>query len=338
MNITRRGFLRIVAAGAIGGLAVRYQWAAQASGRGQSVQATRVLMGTIVNLTLISEDPPTARAAIEATLNRMSAAEQMLSRFNPAGALSQLNQTGQLESPPPELLDVLRQAHAAGVRSAGAFDVTIKPVLDLYQRAQARGEPLPAPEAVQAARERVDYRKLLIDDAAIRFDQPGMGVTLDGLAKGYIVDRGVQELARLGFAQVLVEAGGDLMSIGAKGENAGWTVGVESPRRSRPGVQATFRLRDHAAATSGDYQQPFTPDFRLHHILDPRTGQSPLELASATITAPTAALADALATTVMVLGSERGLQLIAGLPDVQAYLITKDLRTLQSPGFAQTLL
>ncbi|MBI4785624.1 MAG: FAD:protein FMN transferase [Chloroflexi bacterium] len=335
MIISRREFLRIVAVAGVGGLAVKFGLDANAVSKWHRVQDTRVLMGTIVNLVVVSEDAETARGAIDATLTRMGALERVLSRFDPTSALSQLNQTGHVENPHPDLLNVVRLAHEVSALSGGAFDVTVKPVLDLYQRAQADGESLPSPQAIQAALKRVNYRNLIADDEAITFAEPGMGITLDGLAKGYIVDRGVAELKRLGFARVMVEAGGDLMSSATKDHDAPWKIGVQSPRPSHSGVMASFTLRDHAAATSGDYMQPFTPDFRLHHILDPRTGQSPLELASATITAPTAALADALATTVMVLGSERGMQLLATLSGVEAYLVTKGLHAIQSHGFAE---
>ena len=334
MKVSRREFLRIVAVAGIGGFGFKVWLEAGAASQWHRVQDTRVLMGTVVNLIIVSEDAGTARAAIDATFNRMAALEQVLSRFNPTSELSQLNQTGRLDKPHPDMLQVLRLAQSTSAASGGAFDVTIKPVLDLYQRAQANEEPLPTPQAIEAALKLVNYQNLVADDAAIRFTQPGMSVTLDGLAKGYIVDRGVAELKRLGFGHVTVEAGGDLMSLGTKEEDAPWKVGVQSPRASHTGVMASFTLRDRAAATSGDYMQPFTPDFRLHHILDPRTGQSPLELASATITAPTAMQADALATTVMVLGSERGLELVARMPGVEGYVISKEMRVSQSRGFA----
>jgi FAD:protein FMN transferase len=334
MKVSRREFLRIVAVAGIGGLAFKVWSEASAVSQWQRVQDTRVLMGTIVNLIIVAENGATARAAIDATYNRMVALEQVLSRFNPSSELSRLNQTGRLDKPHPDMLDVLRLAQSTSAASGGAFDVTIKPVLDLYQRAQANGEPLPTPRAIEAVLKLANYQNLVVDDAAIRLTQPGMSVTLDGLAKGYIVDRGVAELKRLGFGHVTVEAGGDLMSLGTKEEDAPWKVGVQSPRASHTGVMASFTLRDRAAATSGDYMQPFTPDFRLHHILDPRTGQSPLELASATITAPTAAQADALATAVMVLGSHRGLELVARIPDVEAYMISKEMRVTHSAGFS----
>ncbi len=332
MKVSRREFLRIVAVAGIGGFGVKVWLEAGAASKWQRVQDTRVLMGTVVNLIIVSEDAVAARAAIDATFERMASLEQVLSRFNPGSALSHLNQTGYLENPPLDLVKVLQRAQSMSVASGGAFDVTIKPVLDLYQRAQANGEPLPSPQAIEAALKLVNYPNLVTEDAAIRLTQPGMSVTLDGLAKGYIVDGGVEELGRLGYGHVMVEAGGDLMTQGTKDADAPWTVGVQSPRASPVGVMASFTLRDRAAATSGDYMQAFTPDFRLHHILDPRTGQSPLELASATITAPTAVLADALATTVMVLGSQLGLELIAGMPGVEGYLISKEMRTFQSPG------
>ena len=108
-------------------------------------------------------------------------------------------------------------------------------------------------------------------------------------------------LKQHGFVNVLVEAGGDLMAAGMKDEKRPWRIGVQSPRPDADMAQMRFSLSNRAAATSGDYMQAFTSDLRQHHIIDPRTGYSAPDLASVTVTAPTAMLADGLATAVMVL-------------------------------------
>ena len=101
-----------------------------------------------------------------------------------------------------------------------------------------------------------------------------MGITLDGIGKGYIVDAGTAVLREHGFSNVLVEAGGDLMASGKKEAAQPWRVGVQPPRPQTDKVLARFNLNNQAAATSGDYMQPFSADLSQHHILDPRTGYS----------------------------------------------------------------
>jgi thiamine biosynthesis lipoprotein len=290
-------------------------------------------MGTIVTLTISAPDLDSSRAAASAALDRMSRLERVLSRFIPGNPVSQLNRTGVLDDPDADLVHVLRAAREMSLLTQGAFDITIKPVLDLYQAARARGGAIPAAGAIREALRLVDYRAVEVFDDRVALIVPGMQVTLDGIAKGYIIDAGVQELRRQGMESVLVEAGGDLRVGAPKAHGVPWTLGIQAPREAAGTLAAVFALSDQAAATSGDYMQPFTPDCRQHHILDPRTGESPPALSSATVVAPSAALADALATAVMVLGNQAGLQVVAGLPGCEASTIAKDLRLRQTPGF-----
>jgi thiamine biosynthesis lipoprotein len=184
---------------------------------------------------------------------------------------------------------------------------------------------------VERALELVDYRRVRVDDAAIALETPGMALTLDGIAKGYVVDRVVHTLVEKGADRVVVEAGGDLASGGA-GAEEGWPVAIQDPR-DPAGILGDFRLRGEGVATSGDYVQAFTGDRSLHHILDPRTGRSPAHTSAATVVAGNAMDADALSTAAFVLGPEEGIALLARLPGVEGLLVTKDGRPSRTPGF-----
>jgi thiamine biosynthesis lipoprotein len=160
-----------------------------------------------------------------------------------------------------------------------------------------------------------------------------MGVTLDGIAKGYIVDQGLMTLRQWGFSNTLVEAGGDLAATGVRAPGIPWRIGIQAARERGAEIVRSFSVTDQAVATSGDYLQAYSADLGLHHILDPQKGISSPELASATVIADSGAVADALATALMVMGSQRGLALIESLPSCEAYLVGKDLRVWHSPGF-----
>ncbi len=322
-----------MAAAGLGGFTLSAALKASEAGPWRRISVTRVLLGTIVTITALALDAEACRLAVNAALDRMARLEQVLSRFIPGSQVSLLNQTGVVHEPDAALVHVLQAARGVSLLTQGAFDVTIKPVLDLYQTAQARSESLPPAKAIREALRLVNYRGLEVSGDRVRLAEPGMQVTLDGIAKGYVVDAAVHELRRQSMESVLVEAGGDLRAGAPKAHGAAWTLGVQSPREAGGKVAATFALTGRAAATSGDYMQPFTPDYRQHHILDPRTGESPVELSSATVVAPSAELADALATAVMVLGNQAGMAVVAGLPGCEACTITKDLRLQQTPGF-----
>jgi len=318
----RRDFLRILAAAGAAG--ATWGWLGRSTVR--QVTRTRVLMGTVVNLTVLGDDLDRAESAAESTLARMAGLESLLSRYRHDSEVARLNSGQTLESASGALLDVLRLGREVADLGDGAFDVTVQPVLDLY------GADLPPRAEIERAAALVDRRAVRIEGRTVALERTGMRITLDGIGKGYIVDRGVDVLREHGFPNVFVEAGGDLMAGGEKGPGRPWRVGIRGPR---PGlaVLAAFDTRERAVATSGDYMQPFTSDYSRHHIVDPRTGFSAPELASATVVAPDAATADALATLVMVLGPRRGRELLEDLPGCEGYLMSKTLDVTRTSGF-----
>jgi thiamine biosynthesis lipoprotein len=239
-----------------------------------------------------------------------------------------LNRSGSLSAPPRALLEVLQLSRSLSEQSDGGFDVTMLPLLTLHSERQ-----YPDPATLQQARNGVDYRKLMVSETGIHFAAPGMAITLDGIGKGYIVDQGVAALKEQGFAQVYVDAGGDLMVTGSKPDGSPWRIGIMNPRKDHTPKPVVVNVTDRAVATSGDYFQAFTPDLQNHHIIDPHTGFSSPELASCTVTAPSVVLADGLATAVMVLGREKGLELLESMDGCEGYLIDKELNSSHTAGF-----
>lgn len=333
-TFSRRQFFKIVAVGAVtAGVGVKF--GLDQYPQLQTASTTRLLMGTVVNLTIVSDDPQLAQLAIDNCLGRMSNLETVLSRFQSNSQLSQLNQSGSLTEAHPALLNLIGQGQEISQLTGGAFDITVKPLVDLYQRHQATNT-LPSKNDIQRTLTLVDYRKLRVKDHQISFDQPGMAITLDGIAKGYIVDEGVATLHQFGFNNVMVEAGGDLLASGQKSADKPWQIGIQSPRQAMGNLLAKVTLHNKATATSGDYMQPFTTNLSQHHILDPRTGYSAPELAGATVIAPTTVMADGLATAAMVLGPQDGLRLIESLSGCEACLVTKDLRVFNTSAAMTT--
>ena len=329
----RKDFLRIIAAAGMLGAASklgldRFQAPAQ-------VQESRILMGTVVNLTVLGEDRDQAAAAVRACLDRMENLEAVLSRYQPASQLSLLNRTGSLADPHPALIKVIEAGVNLGQQTEGKFDPTVKPLVDLYQRVSRREGKLPDRERIQEALQLVDFRRVILNGGEIRFQQEGMSLTLDGIAKGFIVQEGLEELRRAGFMDQLVEAGGDLAAGGRNQQGGPWKIGVQNPRQGGPACLTYVGVEDQALATSGDYQQHYGEGFSAHHLVDPRRGFSNPELASVTVKAPNAMDADGYATAVMVMGSRQGLALIESLDDLEGLLITKKGQVMASSGFIQ---
>lgn len=337
--ISRRQFLKILAVGGTAaGLAIRFDkdWLDNLNqDLPEVIHETHFMMGCVVSLTLIGDDPSQAKTAASAALAEMQRLASIFTRYDPTSQLSQLNTKGVLHSPDPALVNLLQQADTFSRASQGAFDVSIKPLLDLYQA--EKSNKLPSAEAIRACLRKVDHSKLVVDTHEIGFSQPEMSLTLDGIAKGAVIDGGVNILRSHGFGDVIVEAGGDLLASGAHAHEVPWKIGLRIPRLNEKVSLPALKVQNMAVATSGDYLQPFAADYSVHHILDPRQGISSPELASVTVIAPNAVLADATATGIMVAGSQAGLEMLKQLPGCEALLITKDLQTIFSPGMGNYL-
>jgi len=298
----------------------------------QAVRRSQSMMGTAINFTLYSRDRDEAAAAIDEAVAKMRALEAVLSRHSPESEVSRLNSRGRLRGASPSLSELISMADRVRGLTAGAFDITVLPLVRLFERATSAGR-LPTDDEIGATLPLVDGGALKSEGGAVDFARPGMGLTFDGIGKGYIVDQGVDTLAAAGFENVYLEAGGDLMVRGFKGGKHPWRIGIRNPRPQHRQRLMVVEVSDRAVATSGDYLQFYSADKRCHHIVNPLTGISPAELASATVIAPTVALADALATGSMVMGSERSLALLDSLDGCEGLFIDKNLRVRKTGGF-----
>ncbi len=284
-------------------------------------------MRTRVSVTLVHPSRDLADAAVGDAFTELDRVVSLLNRHDGTSAVSILNQRGGLDDPPPELSGVVRGAVEMHRLSHGAFDATVKPVVDLLRGWKLRG---PVPEAdLREARALVGMSALKVKERSIRFEKGGMGLTLDGIAKGHVVDRMADVLLRRGLDRWLIDAGGDIRASGTNAEGRPWRIGVQDPLK-RDGFPAVTELRDGAIATSGGYENFFTEDRSVHHVVDTATGQSPLHTLSASVAAPTALMADALATTALVLDPARAVALIETLPGCACLLLGADGRRRRS--------
>jgi thiamine biosynthesis lipoprotein len=301
------------------------------------VRATRTQMGMRVTVTVIHPDEDLARSTVDSAFAEIDRLEGIFSRHIPGTPVDQLNRAGVVHSAPDELLTVLTTAHRFSELTGGAFDATVAPVLALYERELEASGGLPAPADIDRALALVDYRAVVIRDRTVQLEKPGMALTLDGIAKGFIVDRAAALLLAAGAERVMVEAGGDVASSGKPGDGFdGWQLAVRDPLEAN-GVLGVLTIDGEGVSTSGDYIHTFSDDREAHHIVDPRTGRSPVVLSSATIIAPTAMEADALSTGVMVLGPTDGVALLDRLDAVEGLIITKEGQISRSNGLDRYL-
>ena len=334
-NLPRRQVLRITAAvGAsaiFGGGLIR---AALERAGLHRVRQTRTQMGTLVTISAVHPDEAAARAMVVATFDEMERLEGLLSRHRTGTPIWSLNETGVVHAPPREVLDVVSTGLDYSTLTGGAFDITIAPLLNLYNSSFSQTGVAPSQDDVRRALALVGSQHVRASEREIAFEMPGMAVTLDGIAKGYIVDRAVEVLGQRGAERVLVNAGGDMASAGEPLESDAWRIGLQDPRVAK-GSLGTLRLRGESVATSGDYVQYLTPDMSLHHIIDPRTGSSPAHTSGVSVVAPSAMVADALSTATLVLGPGEGMDLLDRLDGIEGMIVAKDQSILRSRGLSR---
>lgn len=274
-------------------------------------------MGTYYNLTLVAAagerfgfDDETMQAAIDAQLRVINQhlstyiADSELMRFNAAD----VDQWHAISEP---LHEVLRIGHRISELTDGAFDVTVGPLVNLWGFGpDPERQSLPDGAEIEELLQRVGYRFLEIDGPQARKRAP-IFVDLSGVAKGYGVDWLSRYLETAGIVNFLVDIGGDLRVRGLNPDGVPWRIAVETPSAERSGIQQVANISDVALVTSGDYRNFREQDGqRRSHIIDPVTGR-PVDhtLTSVTVIAATAAEADALATGLMVMGTQAALEL-----------------------------
>lgn len=235
------------------------------------------------------------------------------------------------------------EALAAAELTGGAFDPTVLPLVELWgfgASGERAGEP--AEEAINAARARTGWRRVGVRDGALWKDDAGIGLDLSGSAPGFAADLMSRHLRERGFADHLVEIGGEVLVRGTAPGGRPWRIGIEQPVDGADQgelLNVAIEVRDAAVTTSGDYRKfrLAADGRRLSHEIDPRTGRPITNLlASVTVIAPACGLGDALSTAFMILGPEEALALAERLPEVEAYLLLREgagFRALRTSGF-----
>jgi FAD:protein FMN transferase len=285
-------------------------------------------MGTSMRFQVAHAKSDVAERALDAAVADIRHIEDQMSLFRPDSAISELNRNGILRNPHPDLLDILRTAQDVSRGSDGAFDITVQPLWQTFAAAQQRGN-LPSEQDVRGARALVDWRQVQVSDAAIRLQRSGMGISLNGIAQGYAADKVKARFQSIGIAHALVDAG-EWSALGNPAHAGDWTLGVADPRKAGA-VVAAVALQGRSMATSADDQCSFSPDFANHHIFDPHTGRSPVELSSVSVLAPSCVMADALTKVFFIAGFERALPL-AKAWGVDVLVVDKQGRWQASPG------
>ncbi len=337
-RIDRRSFLKIsglmgLGLASAGIIPVSRAETVRFNNRLYKVSRTRLAMGTFVSMTLIHDSRDKAEEAMGMAFEEIDRLTGLMNRFDDGTAVGQLNREGLLKGIPPEVAEVVDRALTYYRLSHGTFDISVKPVVDLFRVKLARGKnTVPTDTELKEVLGRIGSDKIELNGRVIRFKTPGMGITLDGIAKGYIVDKASRILVDHNIENHLINAGGDIKARGVRKDKRPWTVAIQDPQKKRA-YPDIIHLTDGAVATSGDYEVYFDREKMFHHIVDPRTGLSPYMSTSVSVIAPTTMEADALSTSVFVMKPSRGTRFINSLPQCESLVITRGNSKIKSSGW-----
>lgn len=297
------------------------------------------VLGTSLDLQIVADSDAHAKAASDAILAEIERLRRILSTYDDATDAARLNAAppGRPVKVAPELIAVLQACEQWTRDTRGAYSAQLGTLLDLWQQGVKAGK-LPDASALQAAVRQLPQPGWKIDaDTVTRLTDQQLNI--NSLGKGFIVGRAVQAARDQvpGLKAVLLNIGGDLLAWGEPAPAAAWEIAVANPEQSAENASPLTRLQitDRAVATSGSYERFFLiGGKRYSHILDPRTGQPARQVRSATVIAKDNVTANALATSLCVLGPDDGLRLLRTLEGVECLLVTADGKIVRSPGFA----
>ena len=285
-------------------------------------------LGSPSRLLIHHRDRSAAFRIVARCVDEIERLERIFTLYRADSELARLNREGRLETPSIELLSVLSLSQHLSALSGGAFDVTVQPLWDVYAShffATASPAPAgPAPGAISRALRLVDCRGIDVERRRIALARPGMGVTLNGIAQGYVADRLIEILRGHGCDGILADLGrSEMRAVGSHPGGRPWRVGLADPRQPAA-LAATLELRDRALCTSGGYGTKFEATGRFHHLFDPASGRSANRYIGVSVMAPKAMIADALSTALYVASPDRQPQMLAAFPGVAARLTLAD--------------
>ncbi len=295
------------------------------------------VMGTEIRMRFWIEDASMAEQAKQAVIDEMHHINNTMSPWIKTSLLYRVNERAHKE--PVKLTDefysIIKQSLQISEMTKGAFDITFSSVGYLYDY---REQKQPSAEQLKNTVDLINYRAIRLDEKkrTIQFTRQGVKIDLGGIAKGLAVDNSIQRLKSFGVNEASITAGGDTYVLG---NNAGkmWRIGIKHPRAENK-VVTVLPVADMAVSTSGDYERYFIDEDTgewIHHIINPTTGKSVTGVQSVTIMAANSTYADALSTSVFVLGVTDGLDLVNSLVDVSAIIVDSEGQLFYSNDLAE---
>ncbi len=296
---------------------------------------SRRMMGNHFEISVVHPDAHFAQHAIELAFAEITRIEKLFTTFSEDSITNRLNAAAGLHEVqvPREFFNLVERAQKLSRLTDGLFDLSYGSAHKQFWNFDTSARSLPSEAEALLNVALVNYENIITNekDHTIYLKQKGMRIGFGGIGKGYAADKARLVIQQQGIENGLVNASGDLTAWGNQSEEVqGWKVGVSNPSEPKLPL-AWLQLKDAAIATSGNYEKFFVIDgTRYSHIINPKTGLPVTGIASVTILAPHAELADALATPVTIMGAARGIDFVNQLKGIECAMITDDHKIFTS--------
>ncbi|MFT6319217.1 MAG: thiamine biosynthesis lipoprotein [Granulosicoccus sp.] len=291
------------------------------------------LMGCRFELTAVAFNDTIAWEAIRNGITEIDRIEKLISSWDKNSQTSKINQQAGIQSVKvdKELFNLIARAKKISQLTDGAFDISFAS-MDRIWKFDGSMQSMPDESVVKNAAEKINWQDIIVDaeHQTIFLKRKNMKIGFGAIGKGYAANRAMHIMKESAIEGGVVNASGDLISWGKSENPHGWTIKIADPKDKNK-VLGILETNDLAVVTSGDYEKFVTFNGRRYaHIIDPRTGYPTTGIKSVTVICPDAEVADALATSVFVLGKEEGINLINRLKAVECLIVTDDDEVLTS--------
>jgi FAD:protein FMN transferase len=288
---------------------------------------TLILMGSRFDLTVVHSNEELGKAYIDTAINEIKRIEKLISSWDPASQTSDINKNAGIRpvKVDKELYDLIARSIAISQLTDGAFDISYA-AMDKIWKFDGSMTQMPSPEEIKKSVEKVGYKNIVLDpiEQSVFLKIKGMKIGFGAIGKGYAADKAKKLLIDKGVPSGIINASGDMNTWGKKPDGTDWTVAITNPMNKHRAF-ALLPLKQGAVVTSGDYEKYVEFNgVRYAHIINPKTGYPATGLISVTVFAPSAELADALATSIFVMGKDVGLDRVNQLAMVECIIIDEN--------------
>ena len=301
--------------------------------RSRTVQKTETIMGTDVTITVVARSTDEGEAAIEAGMTELRRLDAMMSLYKDTSEITKVNLAAGREpvKVSPEMIEVVEQAAEISRLSGGVFDVSIGPLVVLWQMKLKEGR-VPSDNEIARVLPLVNFRNIVVDRKASTIFLKKTGMIMDfGGMKGYTADRVADLFRKRGVKNAIIAVAGDIWVLGHRDDGKTWRIGVQHPREHDKTL-TVLDLSDKYISTSGDYERfVIREKKRYHHIIDPRTGKPSKGVISVTLVGDRGALIDPLAKVPFILGPEEGMKIVKKL-GAEAIIVDENGKVFTTDG------